>query len=110
MKRKVLIPAIALAGIAVVGAVLSLQAGTADVPSRTTADAIVTRADFVRSVRLSGTVEALQATTISAPRLRGPNTNALVIEHLVTNGTRVRPGDLLVEFDRQDQLQTALDH
>lgn len=109
MKRKVLIPAIALAGIAVVGAVLSLQAGTADVPSRTTADAIVTRADFVRSVRLSGTVEALQATTISAPRLRGPNTNALVIEHLVKNGTRVRPGDLLVEFDRQDQLQNALD-
>lgn len=109
MTPKVLIPAIALAGIAVVGAVLSLQAGSGDGPARTTADALVTRRDFVRSIRLSGTVEALQATNISAPRLRGQNNNALVIEHLVKNGTRVRKGDLLVEFDRQDQLQNALD-
>lgn len=109
MSRKYVIAAAALAGIAVVVAVLSLEARGGDVPARTTADALVTRQDFVRSIRLSGTVEALQATNISAPRLRGQNNNALVIEHLVKNGTRVRPGDLLVEFDRQDQLQNALD-
>ena len=35
--------------------------------------ATVTRQDFVRSVRLSGTVEAVESTTIAAPRLSGPN-------------------------------------
>lgn len=71
--------------------------------------ATVTKRDFVRSVRLSGTVEAVQSTTIAAPRLSGPNTNSLVITHLIHQGTKVLPGDLLVEFDRQQQVQNALD-
>ncbi|MEX1130310.1 MAG: HlyD family efflux transporter periplasmic adaptor subunit [Vicinamibacterales bacterium] len=65
--------------------------------------------DFVRSLRLSGTVEAVQSTTIAAPRIAGPNTSSLVITHLVKAGQMVRPGDLLVEFDRQVQLSNALD-
>jgi HlyD family secretion protein len=67
------------------------------------------RRDFVRLVRLSGTVEAVQSTTVAAPRLSGPSSNSLVVMKLVRGGTRVRPGDLLVEFDRQDQLKNALD-
>ncbi len=69
----------------------------------------VVRRDFVRLVRLSGTVEAVQSTTVAAPRLSGPSSNSLVVMRLVRPGTRVRPGDLLVEFDRQDQLKNALD-
>ena len=69
----------------------------------------VVRRDFVRLVRLSGTVEAVQSTTVAAPRLSGPASNSLVVMRLVRPGTRVRPGDLLVEFDRQDQLKNALD-
>jgi multidrug resistance efflux pump len=69
----------------------------------------VVRRDFVRLVRLSGTVEAVQSTTVAAPRLSGPSSNSLVVMKLVRPGTRVRPGDLLVEFDRQDQLKNALD-
>ena len=69
----------------------------------------ITRRDFVRLVRLSGTVEAVQATTVAAPRLSGPYSNSLVVTRLIRPGTRVKPGDLLVEFDRQDQLQNALD-
>lgn len=71
--------------------------------------ATVAKRDFVRSVRLSGTVEAVESTTISAPRLSGPGSNSLVITTLVRPGTRVKPGDLLVEFDRQTQVQNALD-
>lgn len=71
--------------------------------------ATVTRRDFVRSLRLSGTVEAVQSTTIAAPRLSGPNSNSLVITHLIRPGLKVAPGDLLVEFDRQNQLQNAFD-
>ena len=69
----------------------------------------VVRRDFVRLVRLSGTVEAVQSTTVAAPRLSGPASNSLVVMRLIRPGTRVRPGDLLVEFDRQDQLKNALD-
>ena len=69
----------------------------------------VARRDFVRSIRLSGTVEAIQSTTISTPRLSGPNTNSLVITRLVRAGSRVNTGDLIVEFDRQQQISNALD-
>ena len=69
----------------------------------------VEKRDFVRALRLSGTIEAVEATTVSAPRLSGPNSASLVITRLVRAGTTVRPGDLLVEFDRQAQLANALD-
>jgi HlyD family secretion protein len=69
----------------------------------------VARQDFVRSVRLNGTVEAVQSTSIQAPRLAGQNNNSLVIMRLVRNGATVKPGDMLVEFDRQEQLRNALD-
>jgi HlyD family secretion protein len=67
------------------------------------------RLEFVRTIRLSGTVEAIQSTTISTPRLSGPNTNSLVITRLVRAGSTVAPGDLIVEFDRQQQMSNALD-
>jgi biotin carboxyl carrier protein len=69
----------------------------------------IARRDFVRSVRLSGTVEAIESTTISAPRLSGPNSNSLVITRLISPGSHVRRGDPIVEFDRQQQVTNALD-
>src|SRR5690349_18731831 len=60
--------------------------------------ATLARRDFVRAVRLSGTVEAIQSTTISTPRMSGPNSNSLVITRLVRAGSSVQPGDLIVEF------------
>jgi HlyD family secretion protein len=69
----------------------------------------VARRDFARAVRLSGTVEAVESTTIAAPRLAGPSSNSLVITRLVRPGSTVAPGDLIVEFDRQDQIKNALD-
>ena len=69
----------------------------------------VARRDFLHSVRLSGTVEAIQSMTISAPRLTGPNANSLVITRLIRPGSSVKAGDLIVEFDRQQQLTNALD-
>lgn len=77
--------------------------------SATPATMVVKRGDFVRSVRLTGTVEAVQATAIPAPRLSGQNPNSLVIMRLIKAGTSVQPGDPIVEFDRQDQLRNALD-
>jgi multidrug efflux pump subunit AcrA (membrane-fusion protein) len=69
----------------------------------------VSKRDFTRSIRLSGTVEAVEATTVSTPRLAGQNNQSLVITRLVRPGSMVQKGDLIVEFDRQDQLKSALD-
>jgi multidrug resistance efflux pump len=71
--------------------------------------AVATRGSFVRSVRVSGTVEAVQSFVAMTPRLTGAGMNTLVITRLVPAGTRVKRGDLLVEFDRQSQLRAALD-
>lgn len=71
--------------------------------------AIVTRGNFVRSVRVQGTVEALSFYSIAAPRLSGPGSGSLIVTKLAASGTHVNKGDLLVEFDRQAQVRNALD-
>jgi len=71
--------------------------------------ATVTRGPFLRRIRVAGTVEAVRATTSVAPRLRGQNTSGLVVTRIVAGGSRVRQGDVLVEFDRQEQLRIAFD-
>jgi len=69
----------------------------------------VERRDFVRSLRLHGVVEAMQSYTVAAPRLAGQGLSSLVITRLAPTGAAVRRGDLLVEFDRQNQIKAALD-
>ena len=89
-----------------------MRAGGTDpapAPQGRSLTATVARRDFVRRIRLNGSVEAVQATTIAAPRITGPGSNSLVITSLIKGGSRVAPGDLLVVFDRQQQLQVALD-
>ncbi len=81
----------------------------------TTAAAVVPRSvavqrrDVTHTLRLHGTVEAENSVAIVTPRILGQNANALVVTRLIANGTRVRAGDLLVEFDRQAQLDAALE-
>ena len=107
-KPSYLLAAVAVAGIAVAG--LSVRARTAEqTATPASATTVLKRTDFVRSVRLAGTVEAVQATSIVAPRLSGQNQNSLVIMRLIKAGTTVKAGDPLVEFDRQEQLRNALD-
>src|SRR5262245_58311014 len=103
-----LLLAAAAAGAALMSARSAERADAAQTSGRQTT-ATITRRDFVRSLRLSGTVEAVQATTVSVPRLAGQNVPSLVITRLIRAGSMVQPGDLLVEFDRQEQLKNALD-
>ena len=108
---KPILAGLVLATVAIAAAGLSLRARAPEPKAAGTEGTTFTvaRTDFVRTLRLSGTVEAVEAKNVSAPRLAGQNTNSLVIMRLVQNGTVVKPGDLLVEFDRQDQLRNALD-
>ncbi len=71
--------------------------------------AVVARKDVSHALRLHGTVEAQNAVAIVVPRILGQNINALVVTRLVANGSRVKAGDLVVEFDRQAQLNLALE-
>jgi HlyD family secretion protein len=61
------------------------------------------------ALRLQGSVEPVRSHPVIVPRLTGPGTGTLVIVHLVKPGTRVRRGDLLIEFDREAQIKTAHD-
>jgi RND family efflux transporter MFP subunit len=69
----------------------------------------VQRRDFVETIRLAGTTNALHSQSILAPTLAGAQLGTLTITRLVAGGTRVKQGQLLVEFDRQEQYKNYLD-
>ena len=94
----------------VVWAAVTLRGNpTAGADGEPLATATVERRNFVRSVRIHGIVEALQSYTVAAPRLAGPGQGPLIITKLAPSGAAVNRGDLLVEFDRQNQIKIALD-
>jgi HlyD family secretion protein len=69
----------------------------------------VSHGDLVRSLRLQGTTEAVQYFGVTAPQISGGGMGQLTITKLVHSGTAVHKGDVLVEFDRQNQTKNALD-
>jgi biotin carboxyl carrier protein len=72
----------------------------------------VARGPFVKTVRTTGLVESIRFHNVAAPRLvgaTGPGSNTLIITRLAPSGTQVTAGQLLVEFDRQNQLKAAID-
>jgi len=88
------------------GVVLALAGLVATLPARVSGNGV--------SLRLHGSVEPGRSQPIVVPRLSGsgPGTggpSTLVIVRLVKPGTRVKRGDLLIEFDRQAQIKTAHD-
>ena len=60
-------------------------------------------------LRLKGTTEAVESRAILAPMLSGQQFSALTVVHLARGGTRVKKGDVLVEFDRQAQMKDYVD-
>jgi HlyD family secretion protein len=77
-----------------------------------TASVKVARGAFTRTLRMTGLVESIHFYNVAAPRLIGataPGSNTLIITKLMPSGAQVVPGQLLVEFDRQNQLKAATD-
>ena len=58
-------------------------------------------------VRATGTIQPVQAVTLSTPQLR--NGGDLVLTRIAPSGTRVREGDIIAEFDRTRSLDRARD-
>ena len=71
--------------------------------------ATVAKKNFVHVLRLTGTTEAVRSRPVLAPRLEGAQLNSMVVTKLALAGSRVKTGDVLVEFDRQAQIKDALD-
>jgi HlyD family secretion protein len=68
----------------------------------------IKRGDFLRTIRITGSTEAVRAYVVQAPRLAGGGSQMLLVR-LVHAGTRVHRGDVLAEFDQQDQLKQFRD-
>lgn len=60
------------------------------------------------SVRCTGRTTALHSSVLQVPRQYGQG-GQLTLLQIVENGSRVKPGDLLAEFDSTDQLKLARD-
>ena len=101
--------ALTLCALAAVASV-SACAPAAATPDTEAAPVAALRQNADQPVRLAGTVEAVRAFSVITPRLTGQQFNTpLVITRLVAGGARVEAGDLLVEFDPQDQQRAARD-
>jgi HlyD family secretion protein len=87
----------------------AVQAQASAPSSSVTSSSSVTRGTFVKTVRLNGLVEAVQFSGIRAPQIAGAQGQQMIITRLIPKGTRVAKGDLVIEFDRQNQLRTAQD-
>jgi HlyD family secretion protein len=93
----------------VVGAILLVATSRKARPAASGAQSSSTHAVAGRALRLRGTTEAVQTRAILAPLLAGEQVHTLTITRLSLAGTRVKRGDLLVEFDRQAQLRDFID-
>jgi HlyD family secretion protein len=89
--------------------VIALQVGACrEATPETTTAATAPAPASVGALRLTGTVEAVRSRTVAVPRLAGQST-PMVITSLARPGTRVEEGDLLVEFDPQEQQRIAFE-
>jgi HlyD family secretion protein len=84
------------------------QAGEPN-PAKPAHSVTVKRGNFHHALRLSGAVNPVEYYGVQAPRLSGQMSNSMVITKIVRNGTQVREGDILAEFDRQSQMKNILD-
>jgi HlyD family secretion protein len=87
----------------------SARSGSSSADSGASPTVTVARGTFERTVRVAGITEAIRASAAIAPRLAGQSSPTLVITKLVKGGTRVKAGDVLVEFDQQEQIRAAFD-
>jgi HlyD family secretion protein len=100
-RRLVAASAVALAGVLVAGARLARTSTPEGV-----ATTLVKRERFVREVAATGTLRAVRATPIVAPPQSGRQQK---IAMLARDGTVLREGDLVVEFDPYEARREAAD-
>jgi HlyD family secretion protein len=106
---RVVIVLAVLAGLPAAWIGCAARSGSSASDGAASATVTVARGTFERTVRVAGITEAIRASAAIAPRLAGQSSPTLVITKLVKGGTRVKAGDVLVEFDQQEQIRAAFD-
>jgi HlyD family secretion protein len=99
-RGRAIVVAIAVVAIGVVAWAMGVGRPGPNVPT-----AVVTRGDFVDVVELRGEIRPVRSVVLSAPAQAGE----LQIIRLVKNGTAVKPGDVVVEFDGTALRRSELD-
>ena len=61
-----------------------------------------------REIRITGTVQAVHYSKVLVPAIYGQG-GSLTLTHLIPNGSRVREGDPIAEFDATQQADNARD-
>jgi multidrug efflux pump subunit AcrA (membrane-fusion protein) len=99
--------------LAIAAVSLAIWRMTRTAPKQVTQSALrtatVTRRPLIRTLRLNGKVAATNSLLVSAPTLQGQPLGVLVVTRMAASGAHVHQGDVLVEFDRQDQIKNAAD-
>jgi len=91
-----------------VGIAISL-CGCGREPVVTHAAAVINSSPPVRrQIRATGTVQAVHVSNVQVPAVTGQG-GKMTLTGLVPNGSRVKQGDILAEFDRTVQLDNARD-
>ena len=109
-RRRRLIVVASVAALTVAIAIgLVLVRSRAGARSNSSIPSLLTVPAAPETVRLKGMTAAVEARSIMAPVIAGQQVGTLTITKLVRSGTRVKKGDLLVEFDRQAQLRDVID-
>ena len=75
---------------------------------RAAAPARATQAPTSKAIRATGLVRAVKVSSIQVPQIAGQG-GRMTLVRLVPNGTHVKQGDTLAEFDRTKQLDDALE-
>jgi multidrug efflux pump subunit AcrA (membrane-fusion protein) len=65
-----------------------------------------TTAALQRELRLTGIIEAIHSSKVMVPQIVGQN-GRLTLTRLIPNGSRVKEGDIIAEFDPTQQLDAA---
>ncbi len=112
-KRHLLLAVLVVALVGGLAIVRGVRAGGTDGEAlQGTTSYKVVRGAFAKTLRMTGLVESIHFHNVAAPRLvgaTGPGSNILIVTRLLPSGSLVTPGQLLVEFDRQNQLKAATD-
>ena len=108
-RRRVIVVASVAALTVAIAIGLVLVRSRAGARSNSSIPSLLTVPAAPETVRLKGMTAAVEARSIMAPVIAGQQVGTLTITKLVRSGTRVKKGDLLVEFDRQAQLRDVID-
>ena len=97
----------ALLAVAAICGVLFLRGKAGGRRGASSSPSLATSGGAPQTLLLKGMTAAVTARSIQAPLIAGQQFSALTITKLIPRGTRVKRGDLLVEFDRQAQASTS---